>query len=442
MLANIKAKITNNTAALLVSTALSNILRLGSNLLLSRLLFPEAFGIAGIVSSIFFVMELFSDLGFHAYIVRHREGDKETFLDTLWTIKFLRGIFLTGVMAVLSWPIAYYIGSPEIQPAILVSSLIMFIIGIEPLSDIISDRRNHVAKPLYVDLLAYSISTVCVVLMAFYTKSYWALIAGLFIHHILRLIFGYTLYENSRRTFRIERSYLPEFFDFAKIIIPSSIITIFLAQGDKAIIARTLPLAELGLYYIALNFSGAALHIAITYPRRVLYPILAETFRNTPEQLRDVFYQRKTLILCGFSFLTGGLAGSADLFFDLLYDDRYQSAAIFLSVMLINPILCTVSYPAETCLVATGRTSVALSSNIMRLIWIAPTSYLGYTLLGNIGVILAFSSIELLPAGFLLWKLKQAKLLELHKEGLKILAAIAGFIIFSYLSQLISTLIS
>lgn len=44
------------------------------------MLTPAAFGLSGLILSVFTVLGLLTDLGFQAYIVRHEHGSSESFL--------------------------------------------------------------------------------------------------------------------------------------------------------------------------------------------------------------------------------------------------------------------------------------------------------------------------------------------------------------------------
>jgi lipopolysaccharide exporter len=54
---------------------LSALIRLGSSLVLTRLLNPESYGIFGILFSILFMIELMSDVGSVGLLVRHPRGN-------------------------------------------------------------------------------------------------------------------------------------------------------------------------------------------------------------------------------------------------------------------------------------------------------------------------------------------------------------------------------
>ena len=74
----------------------SHALRLGGNLVMTRLLFPEAFGIMALVEMVMHGVQMFSDLGLVTGVIRHPRGDELSFLNTAWTLQVIRdsGSFL------------------------------------------------------------------------------------------------------------------------------------------------------------------------------------------------------------------------------------------------------------------------------------------------------------------------------------------------------------
>src|SRR5204863_421086 len=71
------------------------ILRLGSNLILARLLVPEMFGLMALVNTFMMGLQMFSDVGIGPSIIQNRRGDDPAFLNTAWTIQVMRGMALS-----------------------------------------------------------------------------------------------------------------------------------------------------------------------------------------------------------------------------------------------------------------------------------------------------------------------------------------------------------
>lgn len=76
------------------TTVAQQLIRLGSNLILTRLLFPEAFGLMALVQTFMTGLAMFSDIGIGPSIIQNRRGEDPDFLNTAWTIQIGRGVML------------------------------------------------------------------------------------------------------------------------------------------------------------------------------------------------------------------------------------------------------------------------------------------------------------------------------------------------------------
>ena len=97
------------------SYAVTQALRLGSNLILTRLLYPEAFGVMALVSVALVGLAMFSDMGVGPAISASPRGDERDFLDTAYTLNVMRGAVLWAATCALAWPMAQFYQAPELM---------------------------------------------------------------------------------------------------------------------------------------------------------------------------------------------------------------------------------------------------------------------------------------------------------------------------------------
>src|SRR6187455_1191565 len=86
----------------LAGHGLGTVIRLVSNLVMTRLLVPEMFGVMAIVLTISMILGMFSDIGLSQNIVQSPRGDEPEFLDTAWVVQIVRGFVLGTCMLLLS----------------------------------------------------------------------------------------------------------------------------------------------------------------------------------------------------------------------------------------------------------------------------------------------------------------------------------------------------
>ena len=128
----IVARALRGSAITAAAYAGSQALRLASNLILARLLFPEAFGLMALVSVVLVGLQMFSDMGVSPAIARSARGDDPAFLDTAWTLQIGRGVVLWLGASALAWPMANFYDAPALHLLIPVAALSLLIAGFNP----------------------------------------------------------------------------------------------------------------------------------------------------------------------------------------------------------------------------------------------------------------------------------------------------------------------
>src|SRR5579862_3244895 len=93
----------------------SQVLRLAFNLILTRLLFPELFGLMALVWAILYGITLFCDIGIGPAVVRDPHGDTPVFLNTAWTLQILRGFGFALLCLLLAYPAAFFYGDARLR---------------------------------------------------------------------------------------------------------------------------------------------------------------------------------------------------------------------------------------------------------------------------------------------------------------------------------------
>jgi len=415
-----------DTNVVIASVIATNMLRAVSSVILTRLLMPEVFGIAGVIASVSFTAALVSDLGFQAFVVRHQDGDKARFLDTIWTVGLIRSLFLTLLLIALANPIANAIGKPELASLIAVSSITFVIEGLASLTLLTALRHRQVLRLSLLELAVMAVQIVATAACAYVWRNYWAILAGMVISGTFKTALSYLVFSNSWRRFALEKQYLRDLWGFARFVTGSSIITMLLAQGDKLILAGAMSLEQFGLYILAVNLASAPLAFTSAFSSRVLYPHYAQLWRDGAADLRAQFYAKRRLPSLLYSFAAGGLIGSAPLIIAILYDPRYAGAAIFLQIMAIGPLFALPSNAANEALTSTGHFKATLQASVAKLVWLGIAGPIGYFTGGAIGLVLAVALMEPAVLLFKWWQLRAIALLDLKQEGLFLAPAVAG----------------
>src|SRR5262249_12553651 len=117
-----EARAVRGGAFALAGHLIVQLLRMGGQIVLTRLRPQEWFGLMAMVYTFRGAIDLFSDIGVGPSIIQNPRGDDSVFLNTAWTIQFGRGIGLWLFTAACALPMAAFYGHQELAFLIPIAS--------------------------------------------------------------------------------------------------------------------------------------------------------------------------------------------------------------------------------------------------------------------------------------------------------------------------------
>jgi O-antigen/teichoic acid export membrane protein len=404
----------------------SNLLRIVSTIILTRVLSPTDFGVAGLTGAILNILLMISDVGFGVYIVRHARGDDPHLLDIIWTVRLARGALLTAILIGCAGPLAHLLDKPALQIAIAVTALHFLIDGCSSLAPFTTIRHEKLFMLSLLDIISAVSQTLAGIALALLLRSYWAIILAGLIGTALKSLLSYLLFPHAMRRFAYDGQEARDLWRFGRTIAGAHTIQVLLSNIDKIALSRIFPLSLFGLYTLASNLSSAASGFTTLYPNRILLPAFARAYREQPATLAHVYYgSRRTLTLL-YMVAMGGFIAMGPAVVDLLYDPRYQPAAIYLQLLAIAPAIAMNNYAAREILIVVGRVQALLYANLVRLGWLLVAGTTGFVILGPIGLVAAVGCVEI-PVQIYCWhELRRAELFRVTEEALIIAALLLG----------------
>lgn len=350
----LKAKAIRGSFWTLISIGGKQSIRLLSNIILTRILFPEAFGIMALVNAFMYGLQMFSDLGTGASIIQNKKGDDERFLNTAWTLQVARGGLLFCCACLLAWPIAQLYDQNVLMQIIPIVGVSAIVSGFNPTSIVTANRHIQLGRVTILTLAAQVASVVILVVLALWLKSVWALAIGAVTSALLQL-FVYTFFMPGKRNkFYWDKEIGTEIFHFGKWIFISTLCAFMINQGDRVILGFYLDPAELGVYSIAFMLAVLPTSLTLTLSSKVLFPLYRQMLPATDENRKKVF---KTRFLISLTFVSASiiLAFIGPSLIGLLYDERYHAAKGVITVLAVAMIPRVILLTAEQIPVAAGN---------------------------------------------------------------------------------------
>jgi O-antigen/teichoic acid export membrane protein len=396
----------------------AQVLRLLSNVILTRLLAPQAFGLLAIIGVFQHGLAMLSDIGIEPAVVRSRRGDDTRFLDTAWTLQVMRGVGLFLIALAMAWPLAGFFHEPALPWLVAVSSVGVALSGLHSTALYTLRRRLQIGKLTMIELGSQVSAIAVMVPWACLWPSEWALVAGGLVAIAFKVVASWNLEVGYRNRFRIDPEARREIADFGKWIFAASAVYFLGRQGDRILLGKFMGAAELGIYAVALNLSESIAAVVQRVTHGVLYPAISKIQSEGVERTRHSYYKAR-LVLDAISLpALGALTVVGPAVVNLLYDPRYAAAGWMLQVLAIRVAMLSFVVPCETCLFSMGRTRFGLYQNIARLAWVAVGVPVGWNVAGLSGLVVAVGLSEL-PSFFVLWPaLARSGVLRLPREAL------------------------
>ena len=378
------------------SFALQAVVRLGSSMILTRFLSPEAYGIITIILSIAFVIELLADMNVTLFIIRDENGEQPRYLNTAWTMRLGRAALNTAVLLIFAPMIASSIFRlPELTTPLRVFSISFIIGALQSMSFPVAIRRKRARITMYSDLASTLLSTAFTLTYCYYSRDYWGIVYGMLLQRALMSGFSYLFFRDMWPRLQFDWAAARQILGFTKYVMPSSLLTLALSQFDKIVFLRLFDLQLLGVYGLAGNIAGHIETLITKISQSVLYPRCAHNFRTDPENSTLKYYAENVKLFASILVLPAAFCGAAHLVISVLYPRGYAQAGTVLQAFMVRAALLALASPSEDLLIASGEYQVILHGNVYRAIAMIAVSLIGYHFFGFVGFTygMAFSGL-------------------------------------------------
>jgi O-antigen/teichoic acid export membrane protein len=378
----------------------SQILRLGSNLILSRLLFPAAFGLMALVFTFLTGLQMLSDFGVLPNIVQSKRGEDQTFLNTAWTLNAVRGVALWLGACLLAFPAAQFYQEPILLYLLPVVGLSTIMEGLVSTKWATANRKLDLKRLTTLDLTIQSVGIVVMLAGAALARAMnapkevaiWALVLGSLASSFTRLLLSHYSLAGEKNQFAWDKEALAELASFGRWVFISTFLTFFALNASNLIIPRILGIAFLGVFSFAQNLSRLSFEIVNMIGSRVLFPSYSELVRDRPERLypvlkksRLVLHALTTCICVSFVLFGKPLIG-------LMYDHRYADAGWILQLLSLGVLVTTPGSTYTNVLLAQGKTAILMVLMAIQTVIQFAAMFIGYRLGGDFGVIVGITA--------------------------------------------------
>jgi O-antigen/teichoic acid export membrane protein len=381
---------------------IGQVLRLGGNLVLTRLLYPEVFGLSALVSVFLQGLWMLTDVGMGPAIVQSPRGEAPRFLATAWTIQIIRGGVLFLAAAAVAWPAAALYGQPLLRWLLPVAGLNVLVSGFDAISWHVAQRRLQLGRLTLVELVSQAGALVAMVGLAAADRAVygpnhpgavWSVIAGGIVASVVRLVLSHTVLPRVEHRLLLDPEARRALLRFGGGIFVSSTLFFLAGQADRLLFGRMLAIDVFGVYNIAAMLAMLPTAVIQTLGSRVLFPAYSRLAGQ--EGFGEAFRRaRLPMLLLGAAAVSAMIACGPELV-RLLYDARYAQAGWILQFLAVAAWFTVLETTNGSALLAQARVSWHAADQAVKLLLVFVLVPVGIHLDGFRGALVALVLADL-----------------------------------------------
>lgn len=396
----------------LFTEALVKIISPVSQMILARVLAPEAFGMVATVTMVVNFADMFSDAGFQKYLVQHKFSDNES-LSRNATVAFWTNLTISIVLwlliALFNEPLASFVGNPSLGFPLMIACLSLPLTAFSSIQTALFHRKLNFKSIMPARVASSLVTFVITLILAFWKYGYWSLIIGTLMGNVVNAVL-LTVMSDWKPVAFYSAHLLRQMLSFSGWTLLESLSIWLTTWSGTFIVGNILGSADLGLYKTPITFVEGCYNIIANSTTPILFSSLSK-LQNSRNDYMTYFYKFQYvigLVLLPVSFgifvfreqlvillLGNQWAQSAEMFglygltqgpiilFSYYCSEMYRSLGKPLVSTLVQVLFMSVMIPLMVYAAQNGFEMVVLISAITRIMLIAINQVVATIIVGT-----------------------------------------------------------
>jgi O-antigen/teichoic acid export membrane protein len=356
-------KLTNGAFLMLLTRFSVKGLGIISSLILVRLLSPEDFGVIAIVMSIYSFIELFGLFGFNSAIIQKSEPQKSDY-DTTFTINLGFGIIASSLMFLMAPTLAGFFEDERLTIVFKWVALMFLLNALINIKVVDFQRDMDFKKELLLQLIPKLISFFVTLFLAWYLRSYFALVYGMLVLSFFNVIQSYLM-----------KPYLPslsikggkELFRFSKWLMLNNVFYYINNKSIDLIVGKMISTKAAGLYSISQEMATLPVSEIGAPINKASYPAYSKA-KNNLKRLRELFYSTCSMITILALPTALGLYSVADFFVPVVLGEKWIDSIEVIQLLSIAAFITSLSSNNGYIFMAIGKPKITTAISGIRII--------------------------------------------------------------------------
>lgn len=345
-----------------------------SSIVLARLLTPDAFGVVTTLMMVITFAELFTDAGFQKYLVQHEfkdEADREESTTVAFWSNLVMSLVFWGIIAIFNAPLAALVGNPGLGHVLVIACAAIPLEAFSSIQMALYKRDLDFKTLTRVRVISTLIPLLVTVPLAFWLRSYWALVIGTLTVNVVNAVL-LTAFSSWKPRFFYSFAKLRDMLSFTVWSMIEA-FTIWLTNYvDIFIVGTMLSQYYLGLYKTSTTLVGQIMGVVTAITTPVLFSALSR-LQNDEQEFQRLFFRFQKIVGLLVIPLGVGIFLFSDLITMIFLGKQWMEASGFIGLWaLTSTLTIVISYYNSEVYRAKGRPKLSVLGQVLHIVVLWP----------------------------------------------------------------------
>ena len=411
------------------SQACKFVLRLGSTMVLARLLTPADYGLIAMVTTITAFVTMFKDMGLSMATVQKEDINHDQ-ISTLFWINVAFSVAIMILVAGIAPCIAWFYGETRLTGITLALAGVFIFSGLTVQHEALLKRQMRFSALAGIEITSILVGCLAGIVSAWLGAGYWALVVMQLAYGIITAA-GVWVLCGWRPRLPVRNSGVRSMLAFGGNLSGFNILNYFARNLDHVLIGRFCGTQQLGLYAKAYQLLLLPIQ-QVNYPiASVAIPTLSR-LQDDPERYRRYYCKAMNMIAYLTAPLIVFMAAMSDEIIAIVLGNQWVGASIIFKVLAIAALVQSFGHSTGWVYISLGQTGRMMQWGLIS----CPIYVLSFVIglqWGALGVAVSYTActyLLILPAFLFAFKYSHVNLSHLIQATWRpiVISLIMGFI--------------
>jgi len=329
-------------------------------ILLARILFPEQFGLIGMLMIFVEVAQTLMYGGFSSALIQKKDVT-QTDICSVFYLNIAVGVITSGLLCLIAPWVAEFYKQPILKNLLRALSITLVINSLTMVHTAILTKEINFKLMTKVSLISNSVSGIVAVLFSVYGFGVWSLVIQQIASSALRAI-SYWFFHSWRPSLILNVKALREMFGFGSNLLFSNLLHTAFNNGYSLVIGKLFSARDVGFFTRAKSLQEISSPAEILW--RVTFPVFSKIQDDPTRMKRGMKKALTGTALVYFPTMIGLAVTARPLIISLLTEKWVQSIPYF-RLFCLAGLLIPLNIFNLNMLMALGRSEIFLRNGII-----------------------------------------------------------------------------